>query len=170
VTVNVPRGKTYGAELDGQINPARWLTLGAAFNYTHARFSSTPAVVNGQSQVFDQVPDAPETSGSLFADVVAPISGNIDLLVHGDVYSQSSSFTSPRSTNNFGTVISGYTLANFRVGVEDSKVGWSLTANLKNAFNRVYYVGGLPTGESFSVNTLIPGEPRTFTIEARFKF
>ena len=99
-----------------------------------------------------------------------PIAGDIHGLLHADVYSQSSNFTSPQSSNNQGSIVPAYTLANFRLGVGNSKAGWSLTANLKNAFNRVYYVGGLPTGTVFQVNTLIPGEPRTFTVEARFKF
>lgn len=170
VTVNVPKGKTYGAEVDGSISPARWLTLGGSANYTKATFGSDPVIVNGSSQIFDQVPDTPKFSGSLYADVTVPITGNLSGLLHGDVYNQSQSFTSPRSANSAGARIAPYTLANFRVGIEDDKAGWSLTANLKNAFNRVYYVGGVATGEIYQINLLIPGEPRAFTVEARFKF
>ena len=170
VTVNVPRGKTYGLELDGQFSPAQWLTLGGSFNYTHARFSSAPAAVNGQTQVFDQVPDTPETSGTIFGDIEVPVSGGVSALLHGDVYHQSRNFTAPRSSNNAGSVIPKYTLVNLRAGLGDKDVGWSLTANLKNVFDKTYFVGGLPTGEIFQINTLIPGEPRTFTVEARFKF
>jgi iron complex outermembrane recepter protein len=170
LTVNVPRGKTYGAEIDLQIRPSQWLALGGTFNYTKAAFGADNVFVNGANQIFDQVPDTPETSGTLFADVTVPVSGNVSGLLHGDVYFQSKTFNSPRSANNFGTVINGYALANFRVGVEDKTVGWSLTANLKNAFNRVYYSGGIPTGEIYQINVLTPAEPRTFTVEARFKF
>ena len=170
LTVNVPTGDTYGAEVDGQIRPTRWLTVGGSANYTHATFGSTPVIVNGQSQIFDQVPDTPRFSGSLFTDVTVPIQGNLSGFVHGDVYDQSASFTTPRSANSVGARIAAYTLANFRVGVENETAGWSLTANLKNAFNRVYYVGGVATGEIYQINLLIPGEPRTFTVEARFKF
>jgi iron complex outermembrane recepter protein len=126
--------------------------------------------VNGQSQIFDQAPDTPKTSGTFYADVTVPLSGSISGLLHGDVYAQSKTFNSPRSANNFGTVIGGYAIANFRVGVEDKEVGWSLTANVKNAFKKVYYSGGIPTGEIYQINVLTPAEPRTFTVEARFKF
>jgi iron complex outermembrane recepter protein len=170
LTVNVPKGTTYGIEADLQIRPAQWLAVGGTFNYTKATFGADNVFVNGGNQIFDQVPDTPEASGTLFADVTVPLSGSITGILHGDVYAQSKTFNSPRSANNLGTVIDGYAITNFRVGLEDKEVGWSLTANLKNAFNRVYYSGGIPTGEIYQINVLTPAEPRTFTVEARFKF
>lgn len=169
LTVNVPSGRTYGLEFEGQIRPANWLSIGGSFNYTHASYSNGAVLANGSAQSYDQVPDTPEVSGTIFADVTVPVSGEISVLAHGDVYGQEKSFTTPRSVNNFGTTIPGYVLTNFRLGLQ-SKSGWSVTANLKNAFNRVYYAGGIPTGEIYQINTLVPGEPRTFTVEARFKF
>jgi iron complex outermembrane receptor protein len=170
VTVNVPSGKTYGAEFDAQVSPSSWLTLGAVANYTKATFGSDPVSVNGQSQVFDQVPDTPRFSGSAYADVTVPLGGNLSLLAHGDVYRQSKTFTSPRSTNNIGGVVNAYTIANFRLGVEDEDSGWSLIGNLKNAFNKRYYAGGVATAEIYQINLLTPAEPRTVTVEARLKF
>lgn len=169
LTANVPTARTYGVELDGQIKPIQWLTLGGTFNYIHARFTNGATFANGLPQNFDQVPDTPEISTGLFADIEFPI-GNLTGQLHGDVYHQSKTFVSPVSVNPNGTTISGYTLANFRVGIADEATGWSLTANLKNAFNRIYYAGGIPLGEILDVNTLVPGEPRTFTVEARIKF
>ena len=170
LTVNIPKGTTYGVEFEGQIAPAPWLSLGAVLNYTHATYSATPVLVNGDSQIYDQVPDTPRASGSLFADITAPVTGNLSVLLHGDVYHQSTSYTTSRSAINDGATIFGYTIANFRVGVEDRRAHWTLTANLKNAFNKVYYTGGLATGEIFQLNVLVPAEPRTFSVDARFKF
>jgi iron complex outermembrane recepter protein len=169
VTVNVDT-KTYGLEFDGMIKPADWLTLGTTFNYTHAKFANTPISVIGILEVYDQVPDTPKTSGTFFADIAVPVSDNINVLLHGDVYHQTKSTISPRSANFAGTGIAGYSLANFRVGLEDQEKGWSLMANLKNAFDKTTYVGGLQTGEIYQINTLVPGERRTWTVEARFKF
>ena len=59
---------------------------------------------------------------------------------------------------------------NFRVGLEDTKTGLSVAAHLKNAFNRIYYVGGIATGELFQFNTVVPGSPRTFMAEVKLKF
>jgi iron complex outermembrane receptor protein len=54
--------------------------------------------------------------------------------------------------------------------VTDEDGGWSLTANVKNAFNKVYYTGGFALGEIYQINTLVPGDRRTFTVELRYKF
>ena len=170
LTVNVPDGKTYGAEVDGQIRQASCLAEGATCNYTKASFVSTPVAVNGSLQVFDQVPDTPKFTGSVFADITVPVSSDIAAIAHGDVYRQSQSFTAPRSIDSVGARLAPYTLVNFRLGVEDARSGWSLTANLKNAFKKTYYVGGVATGEIYQINLLLPGEPRTFMVEARFKF
>lgn len=179
LNVNVPAQRTYGLEFDAQLRPAEWLDVGGTFNYTHAKYTNGDAVllVDGPTgaQVavtrnFDQVPDTPRTSGSVFADVTIPVTAAIDLLLHGDLYFQSKTVTAPRSINFAGTTIGSYAIANFRVGVADNGAGWSLTANLKNAFDKHYYVGGLSTGESIQLNMLSPAEPRTFNVEARFKF
>ena len=172
LTTNVPEGKTYGAEFDWQIKPVDRLTLGGTLNYTHPRF--TPGKnfvnVNGSRQAFDQVPDTPEFSGTVFADVTIPVAGDKAVTIHGDVYNQKENFASPRSNNNAGTVFAGYSIANFRVSLDDAINGWSLSLNMKNAFDKIYYVGSLPTGEIYQVNVIVPGEPRTITFEARKKF
>jgi iron complex outermembrane receptor protein len=62
---------------------------------------------------------------------------------------------------------------NFRLGLDGSlsgSQGWSLSANIKNAFNRVYYVGGIGFTSLLSMNTVVPGPPRTFLVEARYNF
>ena len=170
VTVNVPDGKVYGLELEGLIAPLPWLTLGGAVNYTDASYSKDSVSVNGDSQMFDRVPDSPKYSGTLFADASILLKDSLELVLHVDVYAQDESYTSPRSANNIGTTIDSYSLTNLRAGIQDLDSGWSLTANLKNAFDKEYYVGGLSTGEIYQVNTLVPGDPRTFTLEARYRF
>lgn len=170
LTVNVPKGKTYGLEIEGQFSPTPWISLGGVFNYVNASFSPTPVLVNGASQIFDQVPDTPERSGTIYVDLTPRLWGNVTGLLHGDVYAQSKTFVSPRSAGNEGGVINSYAIANFRVGIQDDEAGWSLTANLKNAFDKTYYVGGLATGEIFQINVLVPAEPRTWSIDARFRF
>ena len=170
LTVNVPKGKTYGLELEGQVSPASWLSLGAVYNYVNASYAPIPLVANGDRQLFNQVTDTPRHSGSIYADLTVPVSGGVSALLHGDVYSQSKTFVSPRSAANEGAVIGNYAIANFRVGVQNREAGWSLIANLKNAFDKTYYTGGLATGEIFQLQILIPAEPRTFSIDARFKF
>jgi iron complex outermembrane receptor protein len=171
VTVNVPEARVKGFELDGQISPSSWLRLGGAVNYTDAKFTDNRVSVSGGAPVeFGTYPDTPEWSGSVFGEVSAPISGDLSASLRSDVYAQSSTFFSSTGNLNPGTKLPSYTLVNFRLAIEDDKAGWSLAANLKNAFKEVYYVGGVGLGELFQFNTAVPGDPRTFLIEARFRF
>ena len=169
LTVNVPHGVTQGLEVDGLIKPVNYVTLGGSVNYTDAYFGNAPVFANGVPQIYDQVPDTPRFSGTMFADLSVPVSNHLNAVLHEDTFVQSRTFLSPQSQNNNGSILPQYALTAFRAGVESDK-GWSVLFNMKNAFNRVYYAGGVPFGIVLQDNTLIPGEPRTYTIEGRYKF
>ena len=171
VTVNVPRAKVKGVELDGQVTPASWLRIGGAVNYTDAKFTRNLVSVSGGAPVvFGTYPDTPEWSGSAFGEVTVPLSTDLSASLRSDLYAQSSTYFSSTGNLNLGTKLPSYTLVNFRIGIEDDSAGWSLAANLKNAFKKTYYVGGVGLGELFQFNTAVPGDPRTFLVEARLKF
>lgn len=170
LTVNVPKGTTWGLELEGQFRLADWLTVGGSANYIDATFEADTVYINGSGQQYDQVPDTPETSGMLFADFSFPLSGSWSLSLHGDVYYQDTTVTTPRSQNSQGTIVPSYSISNARIGIENQDAGWSIAALVRNIADKVYFTGGLPTGEIYQVNVLVPGEPRTFAVEARYSF
>lgn len=170
LTVNVPGARVRGFELDGDLSLAKWLKVGGQLNYTDAKFTDNIVPIGGLPPVeFGNYPDTPKWSGSAFADINMPMGGGLNLSLRGDVYHQSSVSTTALGPRNPITTLPNYTLANFRVGVEHD-AGWSLSALVRNAFKEVYYVGGVPLGKLFQLNTAVPGEPRTFLVEARHKF
>ncbi len=171
VTVNVPRSKITGFELDGSIRPASWLALGGSINYTDARFTSNLVSIGGAPPVnFETYPDTPKWSGGLYGEITVPVGETWSASLRSDVYAQSKFWFASTGNRSPGAHIDGYTLVNFRAGVEDTKSGLSFAAHLKNAFKKIYYVGGIATGELFQFNTVVPGAPRTFMVEAKLKF
>lgn len=166
ITVNVPHARSVGFEIDGQTNPVPWLTVGGSVNYIDAKFDDNLV----GNVAFGPVPDSPRWSGTGFATVTLPLNGDMDLFFGGNVYMQSSFYITSTGITNRGGRLPGYNVTNFQIGIEDHKRGLSLTANIKNAFDRVYYVGGLAPAELFNFNSAVPGDPRTFLIEARIKF
>jgi iron complex outermembrane receptor protein len=170
ISVNVPRAHVEGIEFDGQINPLSWLQLGLTYNYTDAKFTNNVAYVQGAPTLFGTYPDTPKYSGSVFSQVTVPIHDTLSGTVRGEVYSQALNYMSSTANLNPGAVLPSYAITNFLVGVEDSKQGWTVNAVLKNAFNRVYYVGGAPVGNLLGINSVVPGDPRTFAVELRYKF
>ena len=173
VTVNVPESRITGFEFDGSIRPANWFTLGATLNYIDAQFvegKNLVSVGGGAPVRFGTYPESPKWSGGIYNEIEVPVHNDITASLRSDLYSQSRFYFSSTANNNTGAQISGYTLVNFRLGIQDSKAGWSVAGIVKNAFNRVYYAGGIATGELFQFNTLVPGSPRTFMAELRYKF
>ena len=172
ITVNVPEAKITGIEVDATVDPTAWLTLGGNFNHTNARFTKNTVNVVGNPQAkFDTYPDTPRWSGAAFASVKAPIGARLIGTLRGDLYSQTSTyFSSTGKSLTPGTKLPGYSLLNFRAGIEDPLAGWSFAGILKNATNKVFYTGGVGFGNIFSLNTAVPGEPRTFLLEGRYKF
>jgi iron complex outermembrane receptor protein len=178
ITVNVPRAKVTGFEIDGSIEPADWLRIGGSLNYTDARFTSNQVPVLGTDGVsvsyasFDTYPDTPDWSGVFYTDVTVPVSEGFNATLHGDIYAQSSTYFSStgKSLNPF-TKSSGYALVNFRVGLEQRNGrGLSIAALVKNAFKKEYYTGGIGFASLFGLNIEVPGEPRTFLFELGYKF
>ncbi|MGX7927880.1 TonB-dependent receptor [Tsuneonella sp. HG094] len=170
ITVNVPGAKVRGFEFDTDVSPADWLKLGGQVNYTDAQFTDSLVSVAGSPVTFGNYPDTPDWSGSVFADFNFPLTTALDLSFRSDVYHQTEVSTAAKGPRNPITTLPSYTLVNFRVGVEDEAAGWTLAGVLRNAFKELYYVGGVPLGQLFQLNTAVPGEPRTFMLEAKYKF
>jgi iron complex outermembrane receptor protein len=171
VTVNVPKSRIQGFELDGTIDPATWLSLGAAVTYTDAKFTDNRVSVSGGAPVaFGTYPDAAKWSGSVFAVVKAPVGPSMEASLRGDVYAQTETFFSSTGNLNPGTVLPKYELVNLRFALENKDAGWTIAALVKNVFDKTYYVGGVALGELFQFNTAVPGDPRTYMVNARFNF
>ena len=155
------------------ISPATWLNLGGSFNYAHGRFTSNlVAVAGGPPVAFGPFPDLAKFSGSAFAEVTVPVSGDIKASLRGDIYAQTKTvFSSAQRSLNPGREDTGLQPGRLlRIGLEDTNAGWSIAAQVKNVFNKVYYVGGLPFESVFALSTAVPGAPRTFVVTARKKF
>lgn len=172
ITVNVPEAQITGFEFDASIDPTEWLTLGGGVNYTNARFTDNVVEVVGNPRAeFDTYPDTPKWSGVFFADVEVPVTSRLTANLRGDVYAQTHTFFSSTAKSlTLGARIPGYALVNLRAGIGDQEAGWSLAAIAKNVFDKTYYTGGVGFANIFSLNTVVPGEPRTWLIEARYRF
>ncbi|MGV7120392.1 TonB-dependent receptor [Sphingopyxis sp. 550A] len=170
LAVNVPRTKVYGFELDGDVRLTDWLRIGGNLNYTHARFTNGLTPAFGGTILLGTVPDTPEWSGTVYGEISAPVSSRLTASLRGDLYSQTGTFYIASGNLNPTAHLPGYSIANFRIGIEDEAAGWSLAANLKNAFDKVYYVGGMPLAALLQFNSALPGAPRTYSLEARYRF
>ncbi len=173
LTVNIPKAKVKGVEFDTVVTPVSWLDLGVNLAYTDAKFTENSATVFGQTQVYGPFADTPKFAGSVYAQTSTQLPNNFaKLALRGEVYRQSLSYFGSQNDSTVpGVDVPAYTLTNFRVGLEDilgSRV--SVAAYVKNAFNKVYYVGGVPNGGDLSLTDAVVGERRMYFIQASYKF
>ena len=173
LTANVPQAKVTGVELEAEIKPVSWLTLGANVAYTKARFNKNVVTLFGVTTAFGPFPDTPRRTGSIFAQVSAPLENDMGRLsLRGDLYAQSKFFySSVNNTINPGSELPGYSIANARLdwsNIAGSNFGAAFF--IKNAFDKTYYTGGLALGSVLGLNTAIPGRPRMFGGEVSVKF
>jgi len=172
-TVNVPQAKAKGVELDAELQPADWLTLGGNLAYTDVKFTKNEALVLGNPVGFGPFPDTPEWSMSGFAEVVFPVpEATGRLALRGDVFHQSATyFSSLDDTIVPGTRLPGYTLANFRLNWTQIRgTGFSAALFVNNAFDEDYYTGGLAMGALFGLNIATVGRPRSYGLELGYRF
>jgi iron complex outermembrane receptor protein len=173
LTVNVPQARIRGAEADFELRPVSWLDFGGNVAFTDGQYTKNEVNVFGDIQHYSPFSDTPRWAGTAYVQLTLPVPQTVGALsVRGDVYTQSKFyFSSTNDTISPFTAIPQYALTSFRVAL-DNVAGsqLSLAATVRNAFNRVYYTGGLATGVITSINTVSPGEPRNFFIEARYKF
>ncbi len=173
LTVNIPQAKVRGAEFEGQVTPVSWLDLGVSVAYTHAKFTKNSATVFGQTQVYGPFADTPKFAGSIFVQTNTPLpNGTGNFTFRGEAFRQGMSYFGSQNDSTVpGTDIPGYTLANFRIGLEEiAGTHWSVSANIKNAFDKTYFVGGVPNGSTLSSTDAVPGDRRTYFLQAGVKF
>jgi iron complex outermembrane receptor protein len=177
VTVNVPKSRVTGFEAEGEIDPTNWLRLGTSVAFTDAAFIDPNVTIPGTpgtpptTVAFGPYPDTPRWSGSVFSEVHVPVTASVFAAVRAQLYDQTLTYFSP--TNNTvtpATQLPGYTVVNFTLSLEDTRAGWWAGIIVKNAFNKVYYVGGLAAVDLFATNATLPGDPRTVVGEVRIKF
>lgn len=173
VTVNVPSQIVQGVEAEFMVRPADWLELGAQAAYVNARYTDGRVVLNNTTYLYGPVADTPQFSGSAYVQISLPVpedTGKVTLRT--DVYGQTSQYFSNASASYTPDVkLPGYFLVHARLSWENiMKSGFSLAAYGKNLGNRGYFVGGMPLGNALGHNSAAVGEPRTYGLEASFRF
>ena len=171
LTVNIPKARVKGVEFDFAVNPTDWLELGGSLTYTDAKFLNGQTRLFGGDVVYGTYADTPKWAGTFYGAVTLPVSEKVGKMVlRGDVYSQSGQwFTNLGTTLTPETYLPKYTLVNGRFDWTIGSTPITVSAFVKNLTKKGYYTGGIAL-VPFGANGAIPGEPRTYGLEATVKF
>jgi iron complex outermembrane receptor protein len=168
VGANIADLDIWGVETDFTVVPVPSLTLTLSAAYTHqevAKFKLSPT--SGYNMSKDDVtlpsPELTATFGFNWVLPVQPLDG--ELALNGDYY-----YTDDFS-GQAGENLPGYEVANFRLTWSDiAHSGLTVASYVKNAFDKKYYSGPDVLLQSFPVGVVIAGDPRTWGVEATYRF
>ena len=176
---NAGEATTQGLELDGRWALADWLTLGGAVAYLDAEYDTYDGAACNQSGSTkpdasgvgcdlsgERLTFAPEWSGSVFADMVVPMGGSLNLVggliaSYSDVY-----FTD--GTLDPDLEQDSYTKLDANLGIEASDGRWNLSVVGKNLTDEEINMSGQPLGPGYDIAYLMP--PRMLLVQATWRF
>ncbi len=177
LTANVPQAQITGVEGDFSVRPSDNFQFGASANYTNARYTKNSLSITLPPDPtnllrYGPFADTPKFSGTIFAEVSAPLGEAGRLSLRGDLYGQTKmNFSNVGDTLNALAVLPGYTLVNAKLTLSEimgKRISASVSA--RNLFNRKYYAGGNAANSATLPNTVNPGVPRMIMGEVRFEF
>ena len=174
-------GRLYGGELELTAEPTDDLRFVAAIGYLNTRYKNGQFLAPGDPRATDprgvalggnEFPFAPKVTASFAPEwTVLRTASDASLVLSGEVQYQSHQwydfFNDRQAVGPLRDGQDTYTLVNGRVAFNAES--FSVAAFVKNVFNTYYNVYGINT-ESFGGNFFVPGPPRTYGVEATFRF
>lgn len=146
--------------------------MGGTLAYTDAKYTKNTATVGTTVVKFGPYGDVPKWSGSAFAKVEHELGDGSVASLRGDVYAQSSFYYSNAANTILPrTQIDGYALVDLRA--EWGRIGGSdisVSAYVKNLTDKKYNTGGFALGAVNAINSVLPGLPRMYGLEAKVEF
>jgi iron complex outermembrane receptor protein len=173
---NAGENESWGIEIDGKVAATDWLTLGGSIGYLNAEYKDfedgpcgSPDAPgpdeNGNCDMSGLTPPfAPETSGSIFADVLTRLTTNLNItgglmVSYSDDYFVEGSL-SPQYHQD------SWTKVNARIGVAAADDKWDVSVigtNLTDEITSNYGIGIItPVG--------YPSAPRMVTLQGIYRF
>jgi outer membrane receptor protein involved in Fe transport len=175
---NAGEATTQGIEIDGRWAATDWLTLGGAVAYLDAEYDdyknaacnssgSTPAMSDGAGcdASGQDLPFSAEWSGSVFADVIVPISSGLNLT--GNVTASYSDDFLTDGTLEPTLTQESYTKYDASLGLEASSGQWNVSVIGKNLSDEEINMSSQPLG-GYDVAYLMP--PRMVVLQATWRF
>ena len=175
---NAGEATTQGIEIDGRWATTDWLTLGGAVAYLDASYDdykgaacntsgSTPVMSNGAGcdASGEDLPFSAEWSGSVFADVIVPISSGLNLT--GNLTASYSDEHLTDGTLEPTLMQDSYTKYDASLGLEASSGQWNVSVIGKNLSDEEINMSSQPLG-SYDVAYLMP--PRMVVFQATWRF
>ena len=168
---NVGSGEMKGFELETSIYPVDGLSLNGALSYIDMKYTSETAggfLVNTSIPATAITPYTPQWTWSLGAQYDAQFDSGAELSFRLDGSYQGSIYTT--SENSPFSKVDGYFLANGRITFKSADDDWEFYGEVKNIFNKYYYLSVQDASSTLGIVSAAPGLPRTWSIGVKRNF
>ncbi|MEZ5743289.1 MAG: TonB-dependent receptor [Sphingomonadaceae bacterium] len=167
---NIGSADVKGFELEASVRPIDGFTLDGSLAVLDFEYTSPAAggLLAGTAIPENAItPYTPETTWSFGAQYDHEVDiGTFSLRFDGSY--QSKMYTS--SENTFWSRMSGRFLANGQLSYASSDDDWKVTFEVKNIFDKYYFLSVADVSTSLGVVTGVPGMPRTFAVRVKKNF
>ncbi len=180
---NAAKAEIFGIELDQTIAPTQNLTLTLSYVYTDPKYKSWKDPTTGADLSNTPFPFTPEHAATLTATYLWPLGEAGSLrFVAGASYQDEVWINSLHTSADIAAIpehLHG-TMQQSDYWLYDASVSWEqvmgapidITAFIKNLTDEEYSLGGIQLYQSASVgvSTKVFGDPRTYGLQARYRF
>jgi len=189
---NAANAKVDGLELQTIVRPTSDLTLSATYAYTKPKYKQFDAVVGGVLRDFSDrdLTGVPRNSATATVEYRLPVDaahGEVNLLVNysfasgvylSDLYQSKQQLSFQYTPAQLGLIADNTIFKTKSYSLFDASVSWKnvegqpvdLTFYMRNVLDKRYAVGGISLYESLGVTQVQFGPPRTFGVEATYRF
>jgi len=163
---NTDQSTIKGLELELLAKPIDRLTVTAGLGLLNAKVDED--VLQGVDVSGNDLPLAPELTGTLAIVWEAPLNDALNLALRAD-----GAYTAKQYFDLFNTeriANDAYTLLNARVAIRSADNHWEVAAWGRNLTDELYYTYGLDAMDSLGLDYFHLGAPRTYGVEASWRF
>jgi len=170
---NVGQGEMKGFELEAQLRPADGLSIDASIAYIDFEYTGPFNVAgtllnNTNIPAGARTPYTPEWTYSVGFQYDYEMDSGSEVSFRLDGAYQSDIFTT--SENSPFSRIESYFLANGRIAFTSADDDWQIYGEIKNIFDKYYFLSKSDASTSLGVVTGMPGLPRTWTLGVKRNF
>ncbi|HEY0941286.1 MAG TPA: TonB-dependent receptor [Steroidobacter sp.] len=163
---NLGKAEVDGAELEFVLRASRDVTLRGGVGLMDAKLKR--ATMRGEDVSGNKLPNAPSVTATLSADWLAVSWGAADLTLHADAGYSGSQYFEAFNVDRIRQ--DAYTLLNARIAVGAPDRQWEIAGWARNLTDEFYITSAADLLSGFGFDYTHRGAPRTYGIEATYRF
>lgn len=178
ITSNAGKARSQGVETDFTFQIVDGFSLNGSLAYLDAKYLDFPGAPcpftnpgctpANNNAVGEPLPRSPKWSGTLFADAVIPVSGNLEFIANGGATFRSKAFL--EESYNPAAAQEGYAKFDLRVGLRRADKRWEIAVIGKNLSNELTAGHAFNTPLAAGIVSKYIQPPRTIAVQLRVQY